>query len=336
MSARVLAVLALLAVAALAGVVVTRAPDRSPNEAAGVGEPFLPGLAERVERLEVVRAVRGGGELIARVARDGGDWVVTNRWGYPADAATLGELIDDLVAARRVAPKARDAAGHAQLGVTAIASADERTVAITLEGVDDGLSVVLGERVAGDRAGRYVRRADADRAWHVEPAIERPDRIADWLDDRLVDIPVDAVERVDIDAVDGEAVHVRRREGALALERPAGREPLSDTTARSVAQVISDLRLIDVQRAADAPAWPRLATARFETAAGLVIRLRAAAPRRSSPSHLVRLRAQAGPEASQSARERAARLNDRWSGWVYTVPEYKFTNATRTLEAVLQ
>ncbi len=336
MSARAIGVLALLAASAVVAVILAGGSNERRNSSEALGEPFLPGLAERLDGLTAVRAVRGGGELIARVARRREGWVVTNRWGYPADTATVRGLLDELVAARRVAPKADDAAGHGELGVGPIASAGERTVAVTLEGVGEGLAVVLGEAAAGDVAGRYVRRVDAQRAWQVEPAIERPDRIADWLDERLVDIGAESIVQVAIDPVDGEPVHVRRSEGALVLERPAGRAPLSATTARSLARVVADLRLTDVRPAADAPAWPRLATARYRTAAGLVIRLQTYAPRRGAERHLVRLQAHVDTEVSERVRERAARLNERWSGWVYTIPEYKLTNATRTLEAVLR
>lgn len=336
MSARGVALLALVAAVALAGVILSREPQQRALGDDAIGEPFLPGLAERLEGIDAVRAVRGGGELVARVARGRDGWVTTNRWGYPADAATVRRVLDDLVAARGVEPKARDRAGHARLGVAPIDAAARRTLALTLEGVGEDLTVILGERAAGDAAGRYVRRHDADRAWHVEPAVARPDRVADWLDERLVDIPAKAVQRVDIDTVDGEPVRVRRRAGGLAVERPRGRSPLSETTPRSLARVVTDLRLTDVQRAADAPAWPRLATARFETKKGLIIRLRAYTPRRASPRHAVRLHAHTRADAAQGVGERAARLNERWRGWSYTVPDYKFTNATRTLEAVLE
>jgi len=331
---RALVALATAAAVALAALVVTRGRDSS-----AVEELLLPGLVERLEGLTGLEAVRGDGVLIARLERREPAWVVANRGGYPADTDTVSTLLDQLVAARRIAPKADDPDGHARLGVAAVGEADARSVAVTLEGVDDGLTLILGEAVAGDVDGRYVRRAGADRAWHVRPAIDRPDRISDWLDERLIDIAPEAIARVVINAVDGEPVRVQRSDGddgALRLQHPPGREPLSSTTAESIARVLTDLRLTDVTPAQRAPDWPHRATAAFEMRSGLRVRLTTFAPGRSDERHFVRLQARAGAHAGPAVEQRAQRLNGRWSGWVYTLPAFKRTNATRTLEGVLE
>lgn len=339
MSARALVVLALLAAAAVAALVLTRGPalDTSPRD--GAGEPFLPGLEARINEVTAVRVRRAGGALVARVARGDEGWRVTSRAGYPADTATLRGMLVGLARARRLQPRTERPERYARLGVADIERAQGRAIEVTLDGLDRPLGVVVGKPSAGDVGGTYVRRVGARRAWLVSAELGRHDRVGDWLDDRLVDIPAGRVRAVRIDAVDGEPVVVRQPapgEG-FTLEVPEGRRPLSGSLARSLARVVADLRLDDVRPAADAPDRPRLATARFETFAGLVIEIEAFAhDRAEGAGHHVRLRATTTPDAGPEARTRAGILNARYDGWVYELPAYKLVNATQTLESVLE
>lgn len=340
MSTRTLAVLALLAALAVAGVWLTREPPVDPGREARAGAPFLPGLEVRVNEVSGLRVRGAGGDLLAHVARRDGAWRVTNRAGYPADTTTLRGTLIGLARARRLEPKSDRSDGHARLGVAPIEDAQGKAIEVALEGLEPPPAVLIGKPSTGEVGGTYVRRVGAARAWLVSGELERHDRIGDWLDDRLVDIPARQVRLVRIEAVDGAPVVTRHPEPSghgFELQVPEGRRPLSNSIARSLARVVADLRLDDVQPAAEAADLPRLAVARFETFSGLVLEIEAFAARRAqdAASH-VRLHASTTGTAGAEARARAERLNARYHGWVYQLPDYKFVNATQTLEGVLE
>lgn len=339
MSGRGLLLLAALAALAVGGLLLVRWPAVTPP-AATEAPPFLPGLEAQLQAVEAV-AVRGpDGRRLARLERRAGAWVVANRRDYPADLETLRGTLIGLARARRLEPKTDRAAGHARLGVAAPGSGPGAGVEVRIEGPDPTFVVLIGEPASGDVDGTYVRRAGQARAWLVSGALGRHEEIGDWLDERLVDIAAIRVHRVRIEPVDGEPVRVllpsQDAPRFEILDLPAGREPLSRTLSKSIARGVAELRLVDVVSAAAAEPPPRLATARFETFGGLVIEIEALAGGRQDPSErLVRLRVDTLGGAEPALRAQARRLNARFDGWLYRIPDYKFINLTYTLEHVL-
>jgi hypothetical protein len=337
---RTLGVLALSAALAVAAAWYVRQPEPEPRSAAG-DDLLLPGLADRLTEVTAVRARIGGGALLAYVVRDGDTWRVRNRAGYPADTGTLRGTLIALAEAKRGEAKTDRAEGWSRLGLQPIEEPDAGGVELTLEGLDPAPRIIIGESTGTDNGGTYLRRADEEggRAWLVSERIERPAAIADWLDDRLTEIPIQRMRSVEIAARDGEAVRVARVEPRSPdfeiANRPADRRPLSNTIARSIARIVSDLRLTDVHPADRIDLPPRLAETRFETLDGLRIVIETFAVQRGQPPRYIRLRAETAVQAGDRAREEADALNARFDGWLYEIPEYKFVNMTHTLESVL-
>jgi hypothetical protein len=314
-----------------------RDAERRPPSPEGEG-PLLPAFADNMQRVTGVRAVRGGGQLLAHAVRRGEAWVVANRWDYPADRATLRTTLRWLARARRVTAKADRPPAYADLGVAPLERAEASTLALTVEGLAVP-TVIAGNAAAGGAAGTYARLAGEPRAWHVRPTFERPDRIADWLDERLVDIAAERVAEVRIEPAAGRPVRVTRPdgpEGPFRLQRPAGREPLSASTARSLARVVTGLTLVDVRPVDRVEALAHRATARYTTFDGLAVELAIYSGEGDDAGHYARLRARAADTASADVAERARMLGERWAGWAYSLPDYKRTNASRTRASVLK
>ncbi len=340
MSGRVLGLLALVTALAVGAAWYVRQPVPEPAPESS-DTHFLPGLADRLPSVSAIRVRVAGGRLLAHVVRDGDVWRVRNRSGYPANRETLRGTLIALSEARRQEAKTDRAEGWGRLGLKPIEDPDAGGVELTLEGLDPAPRIIIGETAGRDTGGTYLRRADDEdgRAWLVSQRIEMPADIGDWLDNRLTEIPVGRMRSVEIVARDGEPVRVARveprsREFEIA-NRPEGRRPLSNSIARSIARIVSDLRLTDVDPAAAVDLPPRLAEARFETLDGLRIVIEAFAAERDQGPRYIRLRAEVANGAGETAREQADTLNARFEGWLYAIPDYKFVNMTHTLEGVL-
>jgi len=338
-SSRGLLVLGVLAALAVAGAVLTRPQvDDAPEMEAR--PHFLPGLHERLDDISRVDVRDPSGQMLARVERRDRGWVVANRRNHPADLETLRGILIGLAEARELEAKTDRVEGHARLGVAAPGSGAGSGLEITLHGLGQPQSVLIGEPSTGEVGGTYLRRSGEDRAWLVSGELQRHDRIADWLDDLLVDVPAIRVHRVRIEPVDGAPVSVvlpsRDAPRFEILDIPEGRRPLSRTLSKSIARGIADLRLVDVRPAADTALPPRLATSRFELFSGLVIEIEVFAPGRGQFGEgLARLRAFAPTDAAPEVRARADALNARFDGWLYRLPEYKFVNLTYRFDQVL-
>ncbi len=341
MSGRVLGLLALVTVLAVGAAWYVRQPVPEPAPESA-DDRFLPGLADRLPAIAAIGVRTAGDRLLAHVVRDGDEWRVDNRYDYPADRETLRGILIALSEARREEAKTDRAEGWARLGLQPIEDPDAGGVELTLEGLDPAPRIIIGETAGGDAGGTYLRRADEDdgRAWLVSERIEMPADIGDWLDDRLTEIPIERMRSVEITARDGEPVRIAREEPRSRYfeiaNRPEGRQPLSNSIARSIARIVSDLRLKDVHPAATLDLPPRLAEAHFETLAGLRIVIDAFAADRGEGPRYIRLRAEAVDGAGDRVREQVETLNTRFDGWLYEIPEYKFVNMTHTLEGVLE
>jgi hypothetical protein len=341
MSGRVLGLLALVTALAVGAAWYVRQPVLDPAPKSD-DRRFLPGLADRLPSVSAIRVRIAGGRLLAHVVRDGDAWHVRNRFGYPANRETLRGTLIALSEARREDAKTDRVDGWGRLGLRPIEDPEADGVELTLEGLDPAPKIIIGKSASGDTGGTYLRLAsDEDaRAWLVSERIERPAEIGDWLDDRLTAIPIRRMRLVEISAREGEPVRVARvetrsRQFEIA-NRPEGRRPLSNSIARSIARIVSDLRLTDVHPADSVDLPPLLAETRFETLDGLRIVVEAfAAERRQGPRY-IRLRAAVDSDAGDAVREQADTLNRRFDGWLYEIPEYKFVNMTHTLEDVLE
>lgn len=341
MSGRVLGLLALVTALAVGAAWYVRQPVPEPAPESDDNR-FLPGLADRLPSVAAIRVRTGGDRLLAHVVRDGDAWRVDNRSGYPADRETLRGILVALSEARREEAKTDRAEGWARLGLQPIEDPDAGGVELTLEGLDPAPRIIIGETASGDTGGTYLRRADEGdgRAWLVSERIEMPAAIGNWLDDRLTEIPIQRMRSVEIAARDGEPVRIAREEPRSRhfeiANQPKGRQPLSNSIARSIARIVSDLRLTDVHPADTVDLPPRLAETRFETLDGLRIVIDAFAAERGEGPRYIRLRAEAGDGAGDAVREQVDTLNTRFDGWLYEIPEYKFVNMTHTLEGVLE
>lgn len=339
MSGRGLLILGVLATLAVAGAILSRPGiDEAPDTEA---QPrFLPGLQENTDAIDRLDVRAPDGSELVRVERGDDGWVVANRWNHPADLTTLRGTLIGFAEARKLQIKTDRAEGHARLGVADPGSAEGSGVEVLLHGLDETMGVLIGELSTGEVGGTYLRRSGEDRAWLVSGELQRHDRIADWLDDGLLDIPAIEVHRVHIDPVDGEPVNVllpsQDAPRFELIDIPKGREPVSRTLSKSIARGLAELQLDDVRPADGTTLPPRLATTRFELFDGLVIEIEAfAAGRTDLSDRLVRIRADALAAAPQSTRNRADALNARFDGWLYRLPEYKFVNLTYRFEQVM-
>jgi len=332
MSGRVVVLLAVLVVAAAAGLWLTR--ETPPATATGAGERFAPGLLERINSITRVEVRVAGGTRVADIVRgDDGDWRVANRWGYPADEGVVRGTLIGLGEARRAEARTADPNAHHRLGVQAVDNPDAEGVELGLQGGERSWQVMVGRRsAAGD--GTYLRHADESRTWLVDQAIERRPRVADWLDAELVDIAAERVERVAIDPEVGEPLRVRANAAGEfeVLDVPPGRDLLTPRIGRSLARVVTELRLDDVRpRAATEQSQP-VAEARYSLRDGLEIRLRTYV---ADGEEVATLAADATDGADADVRQRAESLDARWRDWFYVLPEYKYVNASHHRERIL-
>lgn len=324
MSTRHVGILAAVAVGLVILMFALETDDTGP---AADGGRLLPGLADAAVGLEEIRVQGPGADDDVTLRRDGDAWTVAERDGYPADMATLRQLVLALAEAEIVEAKTADPASYERLGVGDPAEGGSGAK-VTLEGGGESYAVILGDPARGDY--RYARVAGDARSALIDRNPDLPDDVAGWLEDTLVDIPAGEIRRVRIAHADGETIVIGKDDveqtDFTVLDIPEGRELQYATVANGIGGALAGLTLDDVRSAPAEPAEPD-ATTVYETFDGTTV--------------TVTVRAEAGGDDAVSwfsfrAEPDLDGLNARSAGREYRLPAFRENQLTRRWEDLLK
>jgi hypothetical protein len=210
---------------AVAGVVVLALAGAAwwllERESAGASqEPglALPGFAGRVGAIDEIE-VRGAGDVVlVRIEKHDGTWRMPARDGWPANQREVSRALFRLGEARRIEAKTRNPDLHARLGVESIASPGAKGTELRLDGGEGGpVRLVVGNNHPA-LGGSYVRLGDDPQAWLLDEDIGPAREPTDWLDRRLIDIPMARIEEVRIAPAGGRAFRLSRVEDRFSLD----------------------------------------------------------------------------------------------------------------------
>lgn len=331
---RHLATLAVVTVVAVAAVIYTRPTTDDPRETSARSELVseLPSRLEQVVQVDLAAA----GESV-RIRRDDGQWVVTERSGYPADEDSVRGLLFGLAGLVRVEAKTQRPEQYRWLGL------DEGSDPVRIELTDaDGQSVfrlLVGNRQPGARAGSeqyFVRVGEDAQVWLVEGRLPALDAGAAWLQKEIVSIDRQRIGQVQVRHPDGEIVQVQRESPAetdfTLVDLTDAEKPKSLYSLNALASFFADLRLDDVRPLpAEWPSEEGVVVAEVTTFDGLRVVMEATVE--ASPA-LARFTAESVPEkhlegdatgglrSAEDVESEAAALSARFEGWVYELPDW--------------
>ncbi len=324
------------------------------------------GFAERMGDLESLRVVQADNEVVATIERGEQGWVVAERDGHRADFERLRSNLQALAQARRVEKKTALPEFYSRLGVEGPDSPDTDGYLLELEYRDKhpAEGYIVGRRAGAGMA--YVRTAGETQSWMVSADFDLSGRTRDWLDRDVINLASGEVRRVVLDRGAGDMLEIAKGDPGdinfTPLNIPEGRELEYGSVANSIAGALANVEANDVRPVAAVEELPRAVLARYETFAGLELRLdvreEAPAPVAAEdsvddgddPRYWAMFSAaaldppevaQAGDDAgsdepAQQPEERAAELNARLGGWAYELPRYKSDQWFRTMDDLLK
>jgi hypothetical protein len=233
----------------LLGAALWYAGSRLPAQQSEVNEPFVPGLAARLNDVERVRILGAGATVLATIERSGDGWGLVERGGYPVDTAKLRTLLVDVAEARRVEAKTSNPALHERLGVEDIAIADASGEQLEIEGGGEPLRIIVGAGAARDR-GSFVRHAGEAQSWQIDRVLRVDREPVSWLQRDLLDIIVERIQAVEVLPAGGPRIAIARSQDSAGdfrvVDLPPGREQASEFVADATAGLLSSLRFDDV------------------------------------------------------------------------------------------
>lgn len=201
--------------------------------------PALPGLAGRIEALEGIEVRAAGDALLVSLRKHDGRWEEAGHPGWPSNEREISRALFRLAEARRIEAKTDDPALHSRLGVEDIASPDAKGSELRLLGGGEPLRLVIG-RNHPSLGGSYARLAEEAQAWLLDTDLSPARNPIDWLDRRILDLPLARIERVRVDPADGPRFALARRDESFLVD---GRAPVSADDVVATAAVPEQLAL---------------------------------------------------------------------------------------------
>jgi hypothetical protein len=260
-----------LIVLTVAAVVVAALARRSPHassvDPAATGVLF-PGLVDHINDVAQIHVEKGGKS--ATIRREGSEWKLTDRGGYPAKFDQAKKTAVRVAQLEIEEVKTSKKENHARLGLQwppppapeGEAAADSDAADAALVTLQDASGKELASLVVGKSEWRgssqhlYVRRANEDQVYLVKGQLETTPDPQTWLDDKIVEVENDRVQDVTITHTDGEEVKIARsptNHTQFHVENvPPGQSERFEGVANGVAQALGyGLKLEDVRPASE-------------------------------------------------------------------------------------
>jgi len=361
-----LILLALVALVAAAIFLMDAPAERGGDAAqARIGQPLFPDLKDKLNDVTALTVTSEVGQV--SVTRDGEQWHVAAKDGYPADFDTVRRTLIAVSDLGVLEAKTAKPELFGKLGVEDPAGAEATSTLLTLQGADGKplAALVVGKPGPG-RDTLYVRRATENLSWLVRGPLAVPRTASQWIDLHLPKLDPNRVKDVTVTHADGDAVTVAREKKDDAIwdvqDMGADMQPSSPTVGRVLAAALESVDFEDVRAAATAPlAGESQAVTTFTTFDGLRLTVTSAVadgktwftfaasqldtpapPATDAPAtDAVATDAAAETVAADAAAAAAvtkevADLNARLSNWVYALPDYRANNLRKHKSDLVQ
>lgn len=282
-------ILSLVTVAALVVAALALRAKESTPAAAGRARLF-PELSAHINDVAELKIEKGKNSATLR--KEGAQWKLADRGGYPAQFEKVKELAVRIADLEIEEAKTAKKANHAQLAVEWPHTAEEGSEAseaalVTLKDKDgkELAAVVVGKSEwRGSKAKVYARRASEDQVYLCAPrgTLDIAPEAKSWIEPKFVELANDRVQDVTIEHADGERVEIGRSAAnhtQFTLKNmPPGESERYEGIANGVAQALGyGLQLEDVRPASEVDfSKEPVAKTRFRCVDGLELLLETA------------------------------------------------------------
>ena len=366
MNSRKITVLAFAAAVVIA-VALLLAHRQSSTQADNTPDLLYPKLQAELNSVTAVSIFKPGDERAVELTRQDGNWLVTERSGYPADTAKVHRLLRAIAAAKTIEQKTSNPASYAAIGVEDVSDPKATGSRVELAGTATPVNLIVGKSGAG--AGSvFVRRAGEPASWLIKETIEAPATAEAWLRKEILNVAFDRVQSATVAVAGSKPYSVAKQArddtdfGVQGV--PKGKELSSPAAASGIGSALSGLTLANVHPAKEFEAQKPASHTTLRTFDGLVADIDGWS---KDDKHYVAIKtsydeaqqqrfhveppapqkqddAPAGegvpptppPAPAVDAKEEAATTGSKLAGWVYEIPDYKYEAIFKPMDELLK
>jgi len=203
------------------------------------GMPLMPTLANELNTVTELSVRKGSATPAVTIHKQGAQWTVAERANYPADVSKLRRLLLALADAKVREEKTSNPASYSIIGVEDPSQPGAAGAQIEVTAQDGKHAVIVGKPSS---QGSFVRRAGENTSYLAEPAISFEAEPRFWIDTRLLDLPADKIQSIEVKPAAGPGYLVHR-DGASAPAK----------TTFTLTGVPSGRKAVDSQQLAPSP-----------------------------------------------------------------------------------
>ena len=238
---------------------------------------LIPDLQSNLNNVNKFTVLEAGNALLTSVTKNETGWVVDNRDGYAADVKVVRHVFEKLAEAKLIEKKTANSENYTKLGVENVEHENAQGVLLTVDGLDEEVSIIFGNDGSSGKNTQFVRYQAEKQSWLINKKINVARDTTDWLDKNILDIPPERIKNILIKHADGTEILISNT-GNEAYEfdidavAPEGKK-ISDSEIYQVANALSSLQLTDVTKFENVSNTENIQTilAVFKTFDGLTI-----------------------------------------------------------------
>ena len=317
----------------LAGILVAGAgwyfgPHQLPSasEHVAAGTLMFPDLTAKLQNAAEIDITNQGKTLVIR--RDGKDWGLADRGGYPVEANKLHSMFAALTELLLAEPRTADPANYARLGVD---DPNSKTATSNLLRVIDNSGKTIAQLIVGHSRTLtqgnvpnevYVRRPNEAQSWLAYGSLQVESDPTLWIDHTLLNVDPSRVAQVTIERGGAKLVFTGKN-GKLTLTDPSQHPALAGYKLDQLASSLEQFTSEDVHPG-PAPSSGAVGDATFTTTDGLRVTIHLYKPDKN-------LLARFDITGDGPAKAEATKLTSRLTGWNYQIGSWKETELVPTL-----
>ena len=357
MKQRTLLLLTVITVIVAAAAIInsrSRAPQSS------IEKPLLfPKLGGRINDVDEID-IQGKGKSL-NLVKKGDDWNIRQAGGYPALFTKVKPVIIGISDLRVLDKKTSNPELYPRLGVEDPGGKRAESYLVTLKsGSGDLASLIVGHRrkssAPGGSEGLYVRLPGQATSLLVEGNVDISSDVTDWIERTLFNIAADRIKSIGINHP-GEDELVLSRDSDVGKftikDLPKGKEPESDVILSRMQTLLENffIRNIKSRESVQFPEAKVVTTVR--TFDGLVATITSARVHDENLSHFgfgfdesaVQKSDTAPVKGAEDKKDAPAKpdvkaeaegLNQKYSPWVFVIPDFKFDLLTKEKDKLIK
>lgn len=298
------------------------------------------------------------------VVNDGGKWKISEADGYPALFSKVKQTAMAISDMQIISQKTSDPALYSKLGVEDPASANAKSSLLTLSDASGKalVTLIVGKNrfspAASGSHGLYVRLPDKKQALLVESDLKASAKVADWIDQNLMDISPDRISEIHIAHGGDQDVTYKLdqdRKDLFLQNIPKGKQARTDYVKNRMKGILEDVRVDGVTAAAKIKFPDTAVAATVATTGGMTVDITSAdvddkhyakfAFHYTAPEKPEQKAADSKDGQDKTGKDtgkavdvarQVAELSAKTAGWVYQIPAYKFDTFTRKLDDLVE